>query len=635
MTSAPSNFTAFLSKLNHHYEQLHTAKEDAFWALYMGLTSDAAQARESFQQHELELQHWLQDPARLQTVKEQLATAETARVEQAAGAASEDELIALKGWVATFESHAIEHAEARTRAGEILKMEGELASHRSNMRLGWQVEGGEFQEASSVALSVMLQGEREESVRKAVWHGLRSIETCVLENGFVELVRERNRLGRMLGGVDFYDATVRRVEGLTKLEIFALLDQLEEQTRDAGRRAVETLAAEQGAAAVTPWNLRYFISGDITREEEPYFSFASSLERWGRSFAALGIDYNQAEMVLDLVDRKGKHENGFMHGPVPAWRDRGEYRPAKIQFTANAIPGMTGSGRRALETLFHEGGHAAHFANIDMPAPCFAQEFAPTSVAFAEVQSMFLDSLVRDADWQTRYATTSSGDAMPFELMEKAIRARQPFAAWRVRSMLAVCYAERAIYEIPDDKLTAENILAVVRPVEKRLLFLEEGSPRPVLSVPHLLSGESSAYYHGYVLAEMAVQQTRDFFLRRDGHLVDNPRIGPDLTTAYWRPGNARRFLEYIEALTGAPLSADHLARQANRTIEAALNEAQTSIANLANVPVFDAPVNLNANIRVMHGNDLVAGGDGKPFAGTADEFAAWVHSLEARSEKQ
>ena len=38
---------------------------------------------------------------------------------------------------------------------------------------------------------------------------------------------------------------------------------------------------------------------------------------------------------------------------------------------------------------------------------------------------------------------------------------------------------------------------------------------------------------HGYVLAEMAVHQTRYFFLRRDGHLIDNPRIGPELCASY------------------------------------------------------------------------------------------------------
>ena len=44
-----------------------------------------------------------------------------------------------------------------------------------------------------------------------------------------------------------------------------------------------------------------------------------------------------------------------------------------------------------------------------------------------------------------------------------------------------------------------------------------QGGPsgRPLMSVPHILSDESSCYYHGYVLAEMSVWQTRDYFLAK------------------------------------------------------------------------------------------------------------------------
>ena len=50
------------------------------------------------------------------------------------------------------------------------------------------------------------------------------------------------------------------------------------------------------------------------------------------------------------------------------------------------------------------GGHAAHFANIDQGSPMFSQERAPTSVAYAENQSMLLDSFIDDAAWKGRYA---------------------------------------------------------------------------------------------------------------------------------------------------------------------------------------------------------------------------------------
>ena len=284
--------------------------------------------------------------------------------------------------------------------------------------------------------------------------------------------------------------------------------------------------------------------------------------------------------------------------------------PARIQFTANAIPGMLGSGRRATDTLFHEGGHAAHFANIDMPAPCFAQEFAPTSVAFAELQSMFCDSIINDADWQTRYARTAGGEPMPFELIEKGVRTLQPYAAHGLRMGFAVPYCERAIYEIPDDELTAERVLAEVTAVEQRLLGMER-SARPALSIPHLLAGESSAYYHGYILALMAVAQTRQFFLARDGHLVDNPNIGPALRDKYWRPGNSKVFSRFVEEMTSRPLSAEHLARQVNRTADEAVEEARERVSRLKTIPEFRGPVQLGASIRVMHGNETVASCDG------------------------
>lgn len=53
---------------------------------------------------------------------------------------------------------------------------------------------------------------------------------------------------------------------------------------------------------------------------------------------------------------------------------------------------------------------------------------------------------------------------------------------------------------------------------------------RPLLAVPHILADESSAYYHGYVLAEMSVHQTREYFKSKYGSIADNPEVGKQLT---------------------------------------------------------------------------------------------------------
>jgi hypothetical protein len=612
------SLAAHLDELDSDYARLHTAKEDAFWTAKMGLGADGDQSQAELDEKEIALQRFLSDPARLRKTRELSSRANGG-----------DEQLRARGWLSTLEAHALPSAEARALQEELTAAEGRLENARRDMPLGYTGADG-FVRASSIELGNMMVVDGDEARRKAAFEGLRSIERYVIEHGFLEIVRKRNQLGRLLGAEDYYDWKTRRVEGMSKAELFALLDELEVLTRDAAARAVETAYSKWGRERFTPWNYSYLVAGDSIRETDPYFPFRDAIERWGRSFSALGIRYQGADLVLDLLDRRGKYENGFMHGPVVGWRRHGERIPARIQFTANALPGVVGSGSRALKTLFHEGGHAAHFANIDMPSPCFGQEFAPTSTAFAETQSMFCDSLLEDADWQQRYALDGNGRALPWELMERAIDSGQPFAAWTVRSMLAVCYGEKAIYELPESELTLEGIQRALREVERRLLLLEEGSPRPTLSIPHLISGESSAYYHGYVLARMAVYQARAHFIERDGHLVDNPRIGPELARVWWQPGNSVTFTEFVRRLTGAPLTALHWSNYVNQSAEERKQSARASLARLESIPVPGARVELDAKISVVHGREKVAtlSGDFQAFCA---EFAAFIDEQAAQ----
>jgi hypothetical protein len=617
----------WIDQLNQEYETLHTQKEDAFWASYMGLTEDPDHARQELSQAEIRQNRWLQDPERLREVRRRIKAAGLDAREP-----SNDKELGLWGWQHTLQAHAIESEEGRSLSEKVIELETDLAGARAKMPLGYQLPNQELTRASSVELGTLLRSSPDENLRHAAWQGLRSIEDFVLDNGFIEVVKQRNRLGKMLGGEDYYDWQTRRVEGMPKAEIFALLDELEIKTRDSAQHAVALLREQQGEE-ITPWNVQFLVSGDVTQEMDPYFPFATAFDVWGRSFTALGADFRKARLVLDLLDRAGKYENGFMHGPVPAWRTPTGFQPARIHFTANAIPHMIGSGQRGLETFFHEGGHAIHFANIDMPSPSFAQEFAPTSVAYAEIQSMIMDSLIGDADWLSLYARTQDGARMPFELIEKSIRAKQPFAAWMTRAMLVVPYAEKAIYELPESELSADRILEVCRDVERRLLGLDQGSFRPVLSVPHLLSGEASAYYHGYVLAEMGVEQTRQFIIQRDGFLVDNPQLAPTLCESYWKPGNRYGLHDYLQRMTGERLKAGPLADRVNRSSEEALAQAQASYDRVAGQDGYQGPVDMNASIALIHGRQTIADTESMPFAEAAKAFATFIQQHSAASE--
>jgi Zn-dependent oligopeptidase len=87
---------------------------------------------------------------------------------------------------------------------------------------------------------------------------LRGIGDFVLENGFVDLVKKRNQMAKALGYLDFYDYKVTQAEGFGKLELFEMLDTLEEGTRPLVGKASAHLEKEHGKAALDPWNTGYF-----------------------------------------------------------------------------------------------------------------------------------------------------------------------------------------------------------------------------------------------------------------------------------------------------------------------------------------------------------------------------------------
>jgi len=275
----------------------------------------------------------------------------------------------------------------------------------------------------------------------------------------------------------------------------------------------------------------------------------------------------------------------------------------------------------------HEAGHAAHFANVVQSSPLFSQERAPTSVAYAENQSMFLDSLVEDAAWRGRYARDREGNVVPWELLEEDIRARAPYAVFMLRGMLAVPYFEKALYELPEDEVTAERIQALAAEVEERL---QGGlAPRPLLSVPHIISDESSCYYHGYVLAEMSVHQTREHFLKDGGSIVDNPRVGPEITEKYWRSGNSEMFLDLVQNLTEKPLTGDAWVRELDEPVELRLATERVEYAKAVEAgPAVKGELDLAMRVRIVDGDEVIADSEQEgSFTKACEKFAVYVRN--------
>jgi Zn-dependent oligopeptidase len=606
----------FFDQLNHAYTSVHRTKEELFWATYMAISDD----HEGFARAEKAYKDFISDPAKLPATREHLA-----RLEALAASPARDRLIhGLRGWLALFEANIIDNEEGRALMGEIIEAEAALFAKKRDLQIRHINEHGQSEVASLSMLATNQATNPVEAYRRSSFDAFREIERWVLDNGFLELVRLRNRFARALGFENYFDLKLRKNERMTRPELRGILDDFVARTDAANARTLAELQARHGPSAIAPWNLRFFATGDVVRRMDEYMPFGAALRRWVESFRRLGIQFRGATLQLDLLERAGKYQNGFCHGPIPAWvNERGEWVPGQINFTAEAKPDQVGSGLRAINTLFHEGGHAAHFANVVQNSPCFSQEYAPTSMAYAETQSMFCDSLLNDADWLKRYARNAQGQAIPDHLIHERVASSQPMRAFDERQIAVVPYFEEALYQLHDGALTPDAVLTLARTTELRVLGIE--SPRPMLAIPHLLNQESAASYQGYLLAHMAVYQTRAFFFRRDGYLADNIAIGPALAEHYWRPGNSVDHDAMLRGLTGEGFSARYLAEECNKSVDDVWAEAQASMAAAATRKyATDVPASLDSQIRVVHGADVLADSSEGEDA-MCGRFEAWV----------
>lgn len=613
----PKEVTDLVSDLSTKYEAVHKAYEDNFWATKMNLKGNSSEALAKTKN---DYDAFLADKDNLDAVKEQLKRDDL----------SEQQRKVLEVMRRTFATYITDQPEAVALKERLNEAEAALAGARNKMKLGYtDPKTGTFTEASSVQLRTTMRVSEDEPTRKAAYEAMRSVGPFVSE-AFLGIVKDRNKLARLMGFSDYYDLKVTAAEGFGKARLFEILDDLEEKTRPIMAEARARLAKEKGESALEPHNMGYALAGDTTKATDPYFPFEDAVDVWGRTFAALGINYQGSVMTLDLCDRQGKYSNGFCHWPQPAWRKSdGNWQPAYANFTSLATPNQLGSGKTALETLLHEGGHAAHFANVDQHSPFFSQERAPTSVAYAENQSMFLDSLSNDGAWLGRYARSREGEVIPWEVVQQLIQDTHPYEVFMVRAMLAVPYFEKALYELPEEQLTTETLLSLADEVEAKI---QGGlSSRPLLSVPHILADESSCYYHGYVLAEMSVHQTRDHFIEKLGAIVDNEQVGKDLTDVYWRPGNGAMFLDLVQQLTGKPLAADAWVARLQRDTGALLVlEKEQYEAAVKAGPKFKpgSEIDIGMRVRLVEADEVIADSESDGgFVGACSKFKDWVRA--------
>ena len=110
----------------------------------------------------------------------------------------------------------------------------------------------------------------------------------------------------------------------------------------------------------------------------------------------------------------------------------------------------------------------------------------------------------------------------------------------------------------------------------------------------------------------MSVHQTREFFLKRDGYLTDNPKVGPTLAKSYWQPGNSEPFLSLVKNLTGSPLTGDAWVNELKQSVEDVLKDEKKKYESKRAECVDSSTtskddIDLDMRIRIVDGDKVLA----------------------------
>src|SRR6478735_1912217 len=239
----------YFDYLNHAYVAVHKAKEDLFWSTYMGTSDDHA----GFTRAEGAYKEFIGDPAKLARTHDELAALRAAPPSQE----RQELLHGLGGWLALFEANIIDSPGGRSLMREIVDAESKLFEQKRAYEPRHLNEQGSWEVASLPMLSTNIATNRVEECRKSSFDAFRDIERWVLDHGFLDLVRLRNRFARALGYDNYFELKLQKNERMTTSALLALLDDFVSQTDEGNARALAALRARHGESATAPWNLRF------------------------------------------------------------------------------------------------------------------------------------------------------------------------------------------------------------------------------------------------------------------------------------------------------------------------------------------------------------------------------------------
>ncbi|MFI5370424.1 MAG: M2 family metallopeptidase [Candidatus Eisenbacteria bacterium] len=517
---------AFITALEQRYVPLHVAYNEAAWML--NVTGEERWGQEA-ERHKLALHDVLSRPEDLRFLTECRTSGEV-----------RDPRLArqLTLLINEFTPHQI----ARDLHERMVRIETRLESAFNNFRA--ELDG---ERVSDNVLRQILKESGDVPRRRRAWEAAKQIGTTVASD-LLELVGLRNQAARSLGYTDYYAMTLA-LDELDEVELFALLDRVERETRplwEIYKTALDDgLTRRYGcrADALRPWHY-----GDPFFQEAPaaevdldgYFTGRALEQVAERFFGAVGFEIRDLLARADLYEKPGKSQHAFCMSVD---------RKDDIRVLCNLRPNEYWMG-----TLLHEFGHAVYDYSIDRSLPFLLRAHA--HILTTEASAMLFGRLSKNAAWLTAWAGAPAAEAAArAQAMARATRAQ---LLVQTRWNLVMCAMERALYADPGQDLETlwwdlvERHQWVRRPEGRRA---PDWASKIHFSV-------APVYYHNYLLGEIMASQLQAHLLGDVlgggagawPRYVSDPAVGAYLRERVYAGGRTRDWRDTLIGATGSAL---------------------------------------------------------------------------------
>jgi peptidyl-dipeptidase A len=387
----------------------------------------------------------------------------------------------------------------------------------------------------------------DSDLRRRAWEASKQVGGAVGDS-VRELARLRNAAARELGYRDHF-ALALAVGEMDETRLLATLSEVDQHTTGpfgTWKATLDEALAERfhvSPGDLAPWHLDDPFFQDPptcgTIKLDALFADADLEALTVRTYDGLGLDVRPALARSDLYAREAKNQHAFCIDID---------REGDIRVLANVEP-----SERWMDTMLHEFGHAVYDEGIDRQLPWLVRD--PAHALTTEGVAMLFGRLARSPEWLGTVAGIPATELD--ELRAGLAAARRASLLVFARWVLVVTHFERRLYADPDGDLDTEwwdlveRFQQVHRPEGRRE---SDWAAKIHLAVVPV-------YYQNYLYGELFASQLETALTDRAGGLVGRRDAGRFLADEVFRPGASQRWDHLVEAATGEPLSAAHLAR--------------------------------------------------------------------------